>query len=69
MKIIDITEVFRRIIHFQNWSSRIPNSYHILGSAIFDRPESKRRDSFLLPQTFPEAAPTHPSYSAGQDIP
>jgi hypothetical protein len=59
-------EEFGGLIHVQKTGkAEYPIHHDILESEVFDEPEFKRRDSFLLPQAFPEGCPTHPSYGAG----
>jgi hypothetical protein len=59
-------EAFGARIHIQKTGqAEYPIHRDILESDVFDQPRFKRRDSFLLPQVFPEGAPPHPSYGAG----
>ena len=59
-------EEFGGRIHIQKTGqAEYPIHHDILKSHLFDEPEFKRRDSFLLPQAFPEGCPTHPAYTAG----
>jgi hypothetical protein len=53
-------------IHIQKTGkAEYPIHRDTLESAVFDEPEFKRRDSFLLPMAFPQGCPPHPSYGAG----
>jgi hypothetical protein len=59
-------EEFGGRIHVQKTGqAEYPIHRDILESDVFDEPEFKRRDSYLLPQAFPQGAPPHPSYGAG----
>ena len=59
-------EEFGARIHIQKTGqAEYPIHRDILESNVFDRPEFKRRDSFLLPLGFAEGAPPHPSYGGG----
>ena len=42
-----------------------PINRELLESDVFDEPQFKKRDSFLLPMAFPQGCPPHPSYGAG----
>jgi hypothetical protein len=65
-------EAFGGLIHRQKTASRPPPApspaypihNEILNSAVLDEINTKY-NSYLLPQAFPEGAPTHPSYPAG----
>jgi hypothetical protein len=59
-------EAFGALIHNEKTGrADYPIHHDILESAVFDLPRFKERDSFLLPQAFPEGSPPHPSYGAG----
>jgi hypothetical protein len=59
-------EEFGARIHIQKTGQEeYPIHRDILESDVFDQPEFKRRNSFMLPQVFPEGCPPHPSYGAG----
>ena len=59
-------EAFGGLIHLdKTGQAEYPIHRDILESDVFDQPEWKRRDSFLLPQVYPEGAPLHPTYGAG----
>jgi hypothetical protein len=59
-------EEFGGRIHIQKTGqAEYPIHHDILESDVFDEPQFKKRDSFLLPQVFPQGAPPHPSYGAG----
>jgi hypothetical protein len=59
-------EAFGARIHIQKTGqAEYPIHRDILESDVFDEPQFKRRDSFLLSQAFAEGAPPHPSYGAG----
>jgi hypothetical protein len=54
------------LVHVQKTGqAEYPIHRDLLESDVFNEPEFKKRDSFLLPQAFPEGCPTHPSYGAG----
>ena len=54
------------LIHNQKTGkAEYPLHPDLIHSNVFDEPEFKRQDSFLLSQAFPEGCPTHPSYTAG----
>jgi hypothetical protein len=59
-------EAFGGLVHNQLTSNRYPGVLHgdILNSPVLQRVHS-RYGSYLLPQTFAEGSPTHPSYGAG----
>jgi hypothetical protein len=59
-------EAFGALIHNQKTGrAEYPIHRDILESAVFDQPQFNRRNSFMLPQAFPEGSPPHPSYGAG----
>src|SRR5262249_5087624 len=59
-------EAFGGLVHNQLTSNRYPGILHgdILNSPVLARVHSSY-GSYLLPQTFAEGSPTHPSYGAG----
>ena len=59
-------EEFGGLIHIHKTRQKeYPINRNILESAVFDEPEIKRNDSYLLPMAFPQGCPPHPSYGAG----
>jgi hypothetical protein len=57
-------EAFGALIHNQKTGrADYPIHRDILESNVFDQPQF--RNSFMLPQAFPEGSPPHPSYGAG----
>jgi hypothetical protein len=59
-------EAFGALIHNEKTGrADYPIHRDILESNVFDLPQFKERDSFLLPQAYAEGAPPHPSYGAG----
>jgi hypothetical protein len=59
-------EEFGGLVHIHKTDqAEYPIHPDIIDSNVFDEPEFKRQDSFLLSQAFPEGCPTHPSYTAG----
>jgi hypothetical protein len=59
-------EEFGARIHIQKTGqAEYPIHRDILESDVFDQPEFKKRNSFMLSQVFPEGCPPHPSYGAG----
>jgi hypothetical protein len=59
-------EAFGALIHNQKTGrAEYPIHRDILESDVFDQPQFNRRNSFLLPQAFPEGSPPHPSYGGG----
>jgi hypothetical protein len=42
-----------------------PINRELLESDVFDEPQFKKNNSFLLPMAFPQGCPPHPSYGAG----
>jgi hypothetical protein len=59
-------EAYGGRVHHQLGSNRYPGALHddVLNSDVVQKVFSKN-GTYLLPQAFPEGAPTHPSYTAG----
>jgi hypothetical protein len=59
-------EEFGARIHIQKTGQEeYPIHRDLFESDVFNQPEFKKRNSFMLPQVFPEGCPPHPSYGAG----
>ena len=59
-------EEFGGLVHVHKTGQKeYPINRDLLESNVFDEPQFKKRDSFLLPMAFPQGCPPHPSYGAG----